>query len=104
METLTITPNGPAGQAGGDSGWQPRRYERCGMFKPAQIVLEDAVLDCVLLDISPAGAQVFLIARAELPDVVTLWLPGGEGRTVRRRWQQGSHIGFETVGAVAAPS
>jgi hypothetical protein len=59
------------------------------MFKPAQVVLEDAVLDCVLLDLSPGGAQVYLIARAELPDRVTLWLPGGESRAMLRRWQRG---------------
>ncbi len=104
MESLTITRDDAAGQVHGGSGWRPRRHERCRMFKPAHIVLEDAILDCVLLDISPNGAQVYLIARAELPDLVTLWLPGGESRSVRRCWQQGSHIGFEAVGAAVSPS
>lgn len=72
METLAIIRNGAAEQARGDGGWRPRRYERCRMFKPAHVVLEDAVLDCVLLDLSPGGAQVYLISRAEVPDLVTL--------------------------------
>jgi PilZ domain len=84
--------------ARGDGEWRPRRYARCSMFKPAHVVLEDAVLDCVLLDLSPGGAQIYLLARAELPDSVVLWLPGGESRPMRRRWQQGSHIGFEAMG------
>ena len=87
-----------------DAGWRPRRHARCRMFKPAHVVLEDAVLDCVLLDLSPGGAQVYLIARAELPDRVTLWLPGGESLPVLRRWQRGSHIGFEAVGEAVPPS
>ena len=74
------------------------------MFKPAHVVLEGAVLECVLLDLSPGGAQVYLIARAEVPDRVALWLPGGESLTVRRCWQRGSHIGFETVGDAVPPS
>ena len=82
----------------GDGRWQVRRHTRCRMFKPAHVVLESAVLDCVLLDLSPGGAQVCLLGRAELPDLVTLWLPGGESRPMRRRWRRGSRIGFEAVG------
>ena len=97
MEVLTTARGDEAGQVRGDGRLRPRRYERCSMFKPAHIVLEDAVLDCVLLDISPGGAQVYLITRAEVPDLVTLWLPGGESRPMRRCWQQGSHIGLEAA-------
>ena len=74
------------------------------MFKPAHIVTEDAVLDCVLLDLSPGGAQVCLMASAELSGDALLWLPTGESRPVRRVWQQGSLIGFEAVGEAAPPS
>lgn len=88
----------------GDGRWRVRRHARCRMFKPAHVVLDDAVLDCVLLDLSPGGAQICLLARADLPDLVTLWLPGGEGRPMRRRWQRGSHIGFEAVGDALPPS
>ncbi len=104
MDTMTTTREGGPSRERGDAGWRPRRHARCGMFKPAHVVLEDAVLDCVLLDLSPGGAQVYLIARAELPDRVTLWLPGGESRPVLRRWQRGSHVGFEAAGDAVPPS
>lgn len=104
MGSITVARNDASVPGHGDGGWLPRRHNRCSMFKPAHVVLEDAVLDCVLLDLSPGGAQVFLMARAELPDLVTLWLPGGEGRAMRRCWQRGSHIGFEAVGEPVPPS
>ena len=104
MDTMTIAPEGGPDGAHGGTGWQPRRHTRCSMFKPAHVVLEDAVLDCVLLDLSEGGAQIYLIARAELPDLVTLLLPTGESRAMRRRWQRGSHIGFEAAGDAVPPS
>jgi len=101
---MTIKQDNRAEQACNDAVWQPRRHVRCSMFKPAYVVLEESVLDCVLLDLSLGGAQVYLIAHAEVPDRVTLWLPGGESRAVRRCWQRGSHIGFEAVGDAVPPS
>ena len=84
--------------AEGGPGWRERRPGRSRMFKPAQIAFDGSVLDCVLLDVSPRGAQVHLMAPAEVPDIVTLRLPGGESRSVRRCWQRKAHIGFEVVG------
>ena len=104
MGSITMARTGDSAPNYGEHGWTPRRFPRCSMFKPAHIVLEDAVLECVLLDLSSGGAQVFLMARAELPDLVTLWLPSGESRSLRRCWQRGSHIGFEFVGAPVPPS
>jgi PilZ domain-containing protein len=101
---MAVEPSGAPEATRGEGEWQPRRFVRCSMFKPAHVVLEDAVLECVLLDLSPGGAQVYLLAHAELPDLVALWLPGGESRPMRRRWQQGSHIGFEAVGDVLPPA
>ena len=103
METIALRASGTE-DAGAGGHWQPRRHARCSMFKPAHVATDDAVHDCVLLDLSPGGAQVYLIARAELPDVVTLLLPSGESRTMLRRWQQGSHIEFEAVGDAVSPS
>ncbi len=81
-----------------DAAWRARRPGRCRMFKPAQIACGASVLDCVLLDASPNGAQVCLKALAQVPDVVTLRLPGCESRSVRRCWQDGPRIGFEVIG------
>jgi hypothetical protein len=68
------------------------------MFRAAQVAFRGAVLDCVLLDASPSGARVFLKAPGDVPDLVTLRLPGGESRPVRCRWQVGLLVGFEVVG------
>ena len=96
---------GDAEGARDDAEWRPRRrHARLRLFRPAHVVVDDAVLDCVLLDLSPGGAQVCLLARAKLPDRVTLWLPGGGSRPMRRRWQRGSRVGFEAVGDAVPPS
>ena len=87
-----------------DAEWQPRRHIRCRMFKPAHLVLTDAVLDCVLLDLSPGGAQVCLRTGAEVPTRAILRLPGGESRPMRRCWRRGLRIGFEAVGPGVLPS
>lgn len=75
-----------------------RRPGRSRMFKPAQIAFHGSVLDCVLLDVSPHGAQVHLKAAMDVPELVTLRLPGGETRSVRHCWRKGALFGFETVG------
>jgi PilZ domain len=99
VKSIRVRTEGNAEGAGDDAEWQPRRrHDRCRLFRPAHVVVDDAVLDCVLVDISPNGAQVCLVAWAELPDRVTLLLPNAGSRPMRRRWQQGSFIGFEVLG------
>jgi hypothetical protein len=99
MKSIRVRTEGNAEGAGDDAEWQPRRrHDRCRLFRPAHIVVDDAVLDCVLVDVSPSGAQVCLVAWAELPDRATLLLPNAGSRPMRRCWQQGSFIGFEVLG------
>ncbi len=95
-ETMVSREGGAEGPR--DSRWRERRPGRCRAFKPAQIAFGGSVLDCVLLDVSPQGAQVYLPAPAEVPALVTLRLPDGESRSMRRCWENASHIGFEAVG------
>ena len=52
----------------------------------------------MLLNASPFGAHVCLRAFTEVPGLVTLRLPGGESQPVRRCWQEGRRLGFETIG------
>ena len=75
-----------------------RQPERVKMFKPAQLAFGTWVTNCVLLDLSARGAQVHLMAPATVPDLVTLRLPGGKLRAVRRCWHKGQRIGLEVVG------
>jgi hypothetical protein len=79
-------------------GSRDRQPGRTTMFKPAQLAFGSWVTDCVLLDLSPRGAQVHLMAPGKVPDLVTLRLPGGRLRAVRRCWNKGQRIGFEVVG------
>jgi hypothetical protein len=89
-----------AGPAAGPSARpDARRSARIRMFRAAQIAFRSTVLDCTLLDASPEGVRVFFRAPADVPDLVTLRLPGGETRPVRCRWQAGLLAGFEVVGA-----
>jgi PilZ domain len=82
-----------------DAEWRPRRrHDRFRLSRRAHVVVDDTVLDCVMVDISPDGAQVCLVAWAELPERVTLLLPNAGSRPMRRCWQQGSFIGFEALG------
>jgi hypothetical protein len=58
----------------------------------------------VLVDVSAEGAKVRLPEPVDLPDVVTLVFPGGEGRPMRCGWQVGPLAGLEAVdGAVEPP-
>ena len=83
--------------------WRAQRSVWWRATKPAQIVFGGLVLDCALLDASRVGAQVRLLEAAEVPEIATLRLPGGESWTVRRRWQRGAQVGFEFVGAGSPP-
>jgi hypothetical protein len=98
MELMKVAGEIRGEDAREDHQWTKRRPGRSRMFKPAQIAFNGSVLDCVLLDVSPHGAQLHLMAPADVPSLVTLRLPDGESRSMRRCWQRGSHIGFEVVG------
>lgn len=71
---------------------------QCQMIRAAQIVFGGSVWDCALLDTSRGGARVHLLAPADLPEIATLRLPGGECWTVQRRWTRGSEVGFKILG------
>ena len=60
--------------AGDDAEWRPRRrHERQRLFRPAQLMAGDTVVDCVLVDVSPDGAQVCLVAWADRYDCTMLF-------------------------------
>ena len=88
----------------GEDLWRAQRSAWRQATKPAQIAFGGFVLDCVLLDASRGGAQVRLLATAEVPEIATLRLPGGESWTVRRQWQRGVQVGFKVVGSDSPPT
>ena len=105
MEDAGIARGCDAGQAGqAEDLWLAQRSAWRPATKPAQIAFDGVVLDCTLLDASRGGAQVRLSAAAEVPEIATLRLPGGETWTVRRQWQRGAQVGFKVVGTGPPPT
>ena len=99
MKPSKGTGDGAPKDATEEADWRPRRWhERLRMVRLVHLVVDDAVLDCMLVDISPDGAQVCLVTWVELPERVTLLLPNAGTRPMRRCWQQGRFIGFEALG------
>ena len=101
---MTIIRNSSGHQTATDAGPDARRSGRTRKVRAAQIAFGSTALDCALLDVSPGGARVLLVTRAEVPEHATLRLRGGESRAVRRRWQRGSLVGLEFVGTGAPPT
>lgn len=75
-----------------------RRAPRRLVSVPARIAFRGAKYECALLDVSPFGARVRLRTSVNLPGLVALLLPGGEWRVLLRVWQNGRHVGLESVG------
>ena len=70
---------------------------RCRSSEPAQIAFGGKVCDCELMSIAPDAAQVCLRSLTDVPGFVTLRLPGGETRSMRCTWQNGTHVGLRAV-------
>jgi PilZ domain len=105
MDMISIAQENSGSEVRPDAGPDARRSGRSHTNMAAQIAFCGSVLDCVLLDVSPRGARVFLRgALADVPDLVTLRLPGGESRFMRCRWQIGPQVGLEAVGDAVPPS
>lgn len=92
------------GELGTNAGLDARRLDRSRLIKPAQIAFGGSVLDCALLDTSPGGVRVHVLAHVEVHEVATLRLRNGESWTVQRRWQRGAQVGFEFVGTAQPPA
>jgi hypothetical protein len=71
------------------------------MIKRGQLASEEAILRCVVLDVSATGARVHLSAAGEVPEIVILRLPDGSKRRARRSWQRDTEVGFEFLDDVA---
>jgi hypothetical protein len=82
--------------------WHVQRPARTSVMKAARITFRDSVRDCALMNVSSNGARVHLFEEAELPEIATLSLVDGENWTVRRRWQDGMHAGFEIISPAAS--
>src|SRR5215217_1084657 len=101
MEAATIAREAGQAERRAEPRLGARRPGQRHVIRAAQLVCGGSVFDCVLLDTSPTGARVHLLAAAEVPETATLRLGGGEAWSVQRRWQRGAEIGFKVVGVQA---
>lgn len=75
-----------------------RRSDRRRVIRAAQLAFGATVLDCALLDMSPCGACIHLLRRGDVPELVTLRLPGGDSRAARCQWRRGERVGLRFAG------
>jgi hypothetical protein len=75
-----------------------RRSPRRPMIKMAQVTGGNKFsIDCVVLDLSDAGVQLAYRSPANVPDFITIKLPGGKVVSGRVRWRTADTFGVEFV-------
>ena len=78
-----------------------RHAARERMLQRAQIVVEDRVFDCVLLDLTPGGARVETMLPLNLPDRFAIRFADGRQALCERRWRVGQRMGLMFLRASA---
>ena len=73
---------------------EKRRETRYPVIKRAQIVFQNSVIDCTVLDVSPNGARVHTDAVGIIPEQVVFQFKGGAAFFARRRWSRGMEASF----------
>jgi len=71
---------------------------RQAVLKTAKIQWGNAVVDCLVLELSDSGVRVSMSVPMEIPEQVIIHLRGGAVRQGTRRWSLGTEIGFEFSG------
>ena len=79
-----------------------RRATRERLLQRAQIVVEERVFDCVLLDLTPGGARVETMLPLNLPDRFSVRFADGRQALCERRWRVGQRMGLMFLRANAA--
>ena len=92
--TLSMEPAAGAADAPDDK----RREARKAFLKRAQVVVEGAGFDCVVENMSAAGARVRFANPVALPEVFALRFNDGASYSARRRWCRGEVVGLEFSG------
>jgi hypothetical protein len=67
---------------------------REAVLKSAQIIFDQSVVDCLVLDVSETGARVRTASVFPIPRQVRLRFRGGATFPAERRWARGMEIGF----------
>ena len=82
---------------------EQRQDHRKGVLKRAQVVVDGAVLDCIVENLSATGAKLRFAPPAPLPEALALRFPDGTSHAARRTWSRGATVGiaFEGGGPAA---
>lgn len=75
-----------------------RREARKAFLKRAQVVFDGAGFDCIVENMSSAGARVRFANPVALPDVFALRFNDGTTHPARRRWSHGEVAGLQFSG------
>jgi PilZ domain len=80
-----------------------RHDHRKSVLKRAQVVVDGAVLDCIVENLSETGAKLRFAHPAPLPEAFALRFTDGTSHAARRTWSRGATVGiaFEGGGPAA---
>jgi hypothetical protein len=80
------------------TGWDKRRAPRQKVFGPALILGPKLEVNCVIRDLSAAGAKLEVPALIKLPQAFNLMLvKTNSSRYALHRWRRGDYAGVEFV-------
>jgi PilZ domain len=92
--SITVGEEPAAANAHGDK----RREGRKALLKRAQVVFDNAGIDCIVENMSSSGARIRFGSPVALPEVVALRLHNGSTHPARRCWSRGAAAGLEFSG------
>ncbi len=72
-----------------------RQSDRKAVLRTAKVVFDNAVFDCLIIDMSARGARVRFGSTLAVPMNVSLKLPDGTSYDAVRRWVRGEEAGLE---------
>jgi PilZ domain len=84
--------------AAADAHDNKRREGRKALLKRAQVVFENAGIDCIVENMSGSGARIRFGSPIALPEVVALRFHDGTSYPARRCWSRGTVVGLEFSG------
>jgi hypothetical protein len=78
-----------------------RNSNRSRALKSAKLIygggFNTTIIDCLLIEMSDAGARVETAIMMQIPETLSLRLGDNTERQVRRRWALGNEIGLEFI-------
>jgi hypothetical protein len=92
--SITVGEEPAAADAHGDKRCEGRKL----LLKRAQVVFDNAGIDCIVENMSGSGARIRFGNPIALPEVVALRFPDGTSHPARRCWSRGASVGLKFTG------